>query len=179
MPLLLDGRLQLNYLIAVAFRQRFGLTINSRASARPSPMSYVRIWVHTVFSTRNREPNLTFEVRQKLFAHIRENCRAKGIFVEAIGGYSDHVHILISLGRAQDIAKVMMLIKGESAHWLNKQGFIRGKFYWQDDYYAVSVSESKLAEVRAYISNQEKHHKSVPFENEVRSFERVVAGRWG
>jgi len=142
-------------------------------------MSYVRIWVHAVFSTRNREPYFTSEIRQKLFAHIRENCKAKGVFVEAIGGYSDHVHILISLGKAQDIAKIMMLIKGESAHWLNQQGFFRGKFFWQDDYYAVSVSESKLAEVRAYILNQEEHHKAVPFEREIRSFERVTRGNWG
>jgi putative transposase len=142
-------------------------------------MSYVRIWVHAVFTTRNREPYFTFEIRRSLFEHIRENCRRKDIYLDAIGGWSEHLHILISLGREQNIAKVMMLIKGESAHWLNQQNFFHGKFFWQDDYFAISVSESKVAEVRAYILNQEEHHKAVPFDREVITLENVVRGSLG
>lgn len=84
-------------------------------------MSWVRIWVHVVFTTQRSEPNLTGDIRTSLFAHIKQNCRAKGIYLDAIGGWVDHLHLLISLGREQDIAKVLMLIKGESAHWLNQQ----------------------------------------------------------
>jgi REP element-mobilizing transposase RayT len=90
----------------------------------------------------------------------------KAIHVDSIGGWSEHLHILIALGRDQDIAKVMMLIKGESSHWLNAQGFFRGKFFWQDDYFAVSVSESKV----------ETHHQAVPFDRELASLQRVVRG---
>lgn len=68
----------------------------------------------------------------------------------------------------------MMLIKGESANWLNKQNFFRGKFYWQDDYYAISVSESQVEKVRSYIAGQEEHHKAVPFEKELETLRRVV-----
>jgi putative transposase len=106
--------------------------------------------------------------------HIRDNCRAKDIFLDAIGGWSDHLHLLISLGRQQDIAKVTMLIKGESAHWLNQQGLIRGKFRWQDDYYAISVSESQVSQVRAYIARQEDHHKAVPFDKELERLREVL-----
>lgn len=115
-------------------------------------MSYVRIWVHAVFSTQNREPNLTSEIRSAVVEHIKQNCRAKKIFIDCIGGWTDHLHILISLGREQDIAKVIMLIKGESAHWLNQQKILRGKFKWQDDYFAISVSESQLDSLRTYIA---------------------------
>ncbi len=111
-------------------------------------MSFVRIWVHVVCTTRNREQILSSETRKKLFAHIRENCIRKGIFLDRIGGWSDHIHLLISLGREQNIAKILMLIKGESAHWLNGQQLMRGKFHWQDDYYAISVSESQVDRVR-------------------------------
>ncbi|MEP7213515.1 MAG: IS200/IS605 family transposase [Acidobacteriota bacterium] len=130
-------------------------------------MSYVRIWVHVVFSVYNRDPLLDASARSQLYAHIKENCRSKEIFLDSIGGWSDHLHVLISLGREQNIAKVVMLIKGESAHWINQQGWLRGKFRWQDDYYAISVSESQVAEVRAYIARQEIHHKAVLFEREV------------
>ncbi len=38
----------------------------------------------------------------------------------------------------------MQLIKGESSFWLNKNGLTREKFESQDEYFAVSVSESML-----------------------------------
>ena len=136
-------------------------------------MSFVRIWVHVVFSTQNREPVLNTELRRKLIAHVRSNCRQKDIFLDSINGWSDHLHLLISLGRSQDIAKVMMLIKGESAHWLNQQGWIRGKFRWQDDYYAISVAESQLDRVRAYIEKQEDHHRAVPFDKELETLRGI------
>jgi putative transposase len=142
-------------------------------------MSYVRIWIHVVFSTQNHYPYLAAEIRSKLFDHIRENCRSKGIYLDRIGGWSDHLHLLISLGREQNIAKVVMLIKGESAHWLNQQQMIRGKFRWQDDYYAISVSESIVHRVRAYIEAQEQHHRAVPFSREVETLHRLAGGELG
>lgn len=137
-------------------------------------MSYVRIWVHVVFSTRDRHPYFTSEIRASLFEHIKSNCRDKGIFLDSIGGWSDHLHLLISLGREQNIASLMMLIKGESAHWINNQGIVRGKFRWQDDYFAISVSESLVPKVREYIENQEVHHQTVPFEKEVETLSRIT-----
>lgn len=134
--------------------------------------------MHVVFTTRNREPYFTSDIRAKLIKHIRENCRDKDIFLDSIGGWSDHLHILISLGREQNIAKLMMLIKGESAHWLNKQDFFHGKFFWQDDYFAISVSESQVERVRGYIACQEKHHRAVPVDKELATLERII-GRLG
>lgn len=99
----------------------------------------------------------------------------KGIFLDSIGGWSDHLHLLISLGREQNIARVMMLIKGESAHWLNSQKIMRGKFFWQDDYFAISVSDSQVEKVRAYIANQEEHHKAVPFNRELETLKRLTS----
>lgn len=139
-------------------------------------MSYVRIWVHLVFSTKNREPNLSKEIRDRLIAHIISNARTKDIFLESIGGWSEHLHLLISLGREQNIAKLAMLLKGESAHWLNQQKLLRGKFYWQDDYFAVSVSESRVAALKEYIANQEEHHRAKPFAEEYDWLKRTRNG---
>jgi putative transposase len=142
-------------------------------------MSFVRIWVHLVFTTRDREPYFTSEIRRQLIAHIIANGKSKDIFLEAIGGWSEHLHLLISLGREQAIAKVAMLIKGESSHWLNQQNLFHGKFYWQDDYFALSVSESQLEKVKAYIQNQEEHHKAVPFAKEYDRLENIADPRLG
>ena len=133
-------------------------------------MSFVKIWVHLVFSTKDREPLLQKDYRYDLYQHIIENCRQKDIFLQAINGYTEHIHCLISLGKDQTIAKVCQLIKGESSFWINKNNLTSKKFCWQDDYFAVSVSESQVPTVVGYIKNQEKHHSKKSFEDEVNEF---------
>jgi putative transposase len=133
-------------------------------------MPFVKIWVHCVWSTKNREPSLTGDIRQKVFQHIRENAKLKGIFLDSVGGYVDHVHCLISLGTNQTVEKVMQLIKGESSFWINKNRLCRGRFEWQDEYFAVSVSETLVVGVRKYIANQEEHHRTKGFDEEFERF---------
>lgn len=135
-------------------------------------MSYIRMWVHLVFATKNRKPFLSREIRYKIQEHIIQNCKEKSIYLQAINGYTDHIHCLISLGREQSIAKVAQLIKGESSFWINKHQLTETPFMWQDDYFAVSVSESVLPKVIAYIENQEEHHAVKSFDDEVKEFER-------
>lgn len=83
-----------------------------------------------------------------------------------INGYSDHCHCLISLSSNQNIEKAAQLIKGESSFWINKNNLTSEKFNWQDEYFAVSISESMIDQVRNYIINQEKHHLIKTFSEE-------------
>lgn len=109
--------------------------------------------------------------RYLLFDHIKENAKKKGIYLDRVNGYLDHVHCLVSLGRGDTIEKTAQLIKGESSFWFNnKSGLDTKKLEWQDDYFAVSVSESALAVVRAYVDNQEKHHQKKTFAEEYDEF---------
>ena len=133
-------------------------------------MSFVKIWVHLVFATKNREPLLKKEFRYDVYKHISQNCLDKDIFLQVINGYTDHIHCLISLGKDQSIAKISQLIKGESSFWINKNNLVEGKFSWQDDYFAVSVSESQVNTVINYIKNQEQHHANKTFAEEVDEF---------
>ncbi len=113
---------------------------------------------------------MTNEIRKDVFQHIKENAEKKNIYIDFIGGYVDHVHCLISLGTDQTIENVMRLIKGESSHWINKNDLTQGKFGWQDEYFAVSVSEANVKSVRRYIANQEEHHKAKSFDEEFNGF---------
>jgi len=74
------------------------------------------------------------------------------------------------LGREQSISKVSQLIKGESSFWINSNKLADRKFAWQDDYFAVSVSESQVKQVVKYIQNQEAHHANKSFTDEVDEF---------
>ena len=133
-------------------------------------MSFVRIWIHLVFGTKNRESCLTKEVRGKIINHIIENARSKEVFITAIDGYADHLHCLISLGSEQNIAKVANLIKGEASHWINQNRITKNKFEWADEYFAVSVGESQIDNVRSYIKNHEDHHRIKSFKEEYDEF---------
>lgn len=105
-----------------------------------------------------------------MIIHFQEYATSKEIFLLEVNVWENHCHALISLGRNQNIADVMRLIKGESAYWLNKETRLPYKFRWQDDYYAVSVSESHLEAVCRYIRDQESHHKRISWEEELTSF---------
>ncbi len=134
-------------------------------------MSWVRIWVHLVFTTKNRTPLLNSkELRGTVFSHILENAKEKDIWLDSVNGHKEHVHCLFSLGREQTISQVVQLIKGESSYWINRNKVIAHKFKWQDDFWAVSVSESHVSKVRKYIATQEQHHEIKSFKEEVDEF---------
>lgn len=131
-------------------------------------MSWIRIWVHLVFSTKYREPFLDKAIRRKVFEHIKQNAAEKDIWLDCVNGYEEHEHCLVSLGREQSIAKIAQLIKGESSFWINnKQGWCNKRFMWQDDYWAVGVSESHVPAVRNYIFRQEENHGKKTFLEEI------------
>jgi REP element-mobilizing transposase RayT len=130
-------------------------------------MSYIKILVHLVWTTKSRIPFLTDPIRNDIIFHIRNNALSKNIYLDHINGYKDHLHAIISLGNRQTISESMQLIKGESSYWINSLKLTKSKFGWQDDYYGVSIGMSQLENLRNYIKNQEEHHKVVPLEDEL------------
>jgi len=133
-------------------------------------MSFVKVMIHAVWGTKNRYPFLTKEVREKLISHIKENAKTKQIYIDRLDGHTEHLHCLFGLNADTSIAKTLQLLKGESAFWINKQQLTASKFEWADEYFAVSVSESIVDKVRAYIDGQEEHHKKVTFTQEYEEF---------
>ena len=136
-------------------------------------MPFAKIMIHLVWSTKNRTPFLRNEIRPAILDHIRSNSVEKGIYIDFINCHLDHVHCLISLGIDQNISKIVSLLKGESSHWINQQNLVVGKFSWQDEYFAVSVSESNIARVQDYIKIQDLHHKKKTFQDEYDEFLKI------
>lgn len=65
------------------------------------------------------------------------------------------------------IATAVRVIKSSSSGWINENRKIQGRFEWQAGYFAVSVSESRVAEVRRYIQTQREHHARISFQDEL------------
>ncbi len=139
-------------------------------------MSYVSIWIHVVWSTKNREPFFqTQDLRQIVFDHIRRHSEQQAISIDSINGWTDHVHVLLSMRSTQTIAGIVKQLKGESSRWLKEQQLVPAYFAWQADYFAISVSQSVLLRTRAYIQCQEQHHRNQTSSDEYAAMLR----RWG
>ncbi len=82
-------------------------------------MPFLKIWIHAVWVTKNREPLLVKEIRSKVFDHIHSNGLKKGILIDTVNGHIEHVHCLFRLKNEQTIKKILQLMKGESSFWIN------------------------------------------------------------
>lgn len=133
-------------------------------------MSYVKIWLHCVWSIKTRQSIIPLSFRPALLNHFRENAAQNSIVLESINAHEDHVHSLISLGKQQNLATTLQYIKGESSFWINTQKILPYTFSWQDEYFALSISHSQVGRIREYINNQDELHKKMSWEEEVELF---------
>ena len=88
----------------------------------------------------------------------------------AINGMPDHIHIFIGMRPTQSVSDLLQDIKRNSSLWINKRGFVNGKFEWQEGYGAFSYSKSHVKNVIEYIRKQEEHHKKHTFKEEYLEF---------
>lgn len=135
--------------------------------------SSVKLWVHAVFSTKNRELLISFDIEKKVYNILTHELIEQSCPVEIINGMPEHVHIMFLLDPRKSLSDVMKQIKGASSHEINDKSIIQAKFGWQTGYAASSVSESQVARVKAYIQNQKEHHKKITFQQEYEQFLKV------
>jgi REP element-mobilizing transposase RayT len=134
------------------------------------PQSLAQIYVHCIFSTKNREPLLHESIRRELFAYTATVLQGIECWPVEIGGVEDHVHVLCCLGRNLAVKDLISEMKTATSKWLKTKGPQFQGFYWQGGYGAFSVSPSQLDAVTRYIRNQPEHHRTVSFQDEVREF---------
>jgi putative transposase len=135
------------------------------------PQSLAKILVHAVFSTKERRPFLREALlRDELHRYlggILANLDCQPIIV---GGVEDHVHTLFALSRTNTAAEVLKEVKRSSSLWIKTKSPGLGDFAWQNGYGIFSIGFSQIETVRAYINNQEEHHRNMTFQDEFRAF---------
>ena len=115
------------------------------------PQSLSAVYIHLVFSTKNREPFLRDpNTRTQLHAQLGGISKTLGCVPILTGGIEDHV------------------LKRVSNLWLKNEYQMRD-FEWQGGYADFSVSESNLEQVKRYIACQEEHHRKINFQDELRA----------
>jgi len=128
--------------------------------------TFSKIYLHVVFTVKGRQCLIQKQWQDELYKYICGVVQAREQKVYAIGGVSDHIHILVSIKPNIAISELVGAIKSNSSRWINERGFINGKFTWQEGFGVFSYSESQLDNVIGYINNQEQHHKFKSFKEE-------------
>ncbi len=128
--------------------------------------TYVSSLFHVVFSTKERQPTISEEFRDRLWAYVGGIAQKNGMKAIAVGGTADHMHLLLSIPATIPLAKAVQLIKGGSSKWVHDTFPNHRQFSWQEAYGAFSISISHVSETIAYIQNQDKHHKRSSFQDE-------------
>ena len=136
------------------------------------PQSLAKVYLHAVFSTKNRVPLLADGWREDLFCVLGGATNNLGCQSLIVGGVADHVHLLFQLSRTIAIAEAIGKIKSTSSLWIGQTRPELSEFHWQAGYAVFSVSQSNVEAVRAYIRNQVEHHRNQSFQDELREWLR-------
>jgi REP element-mobilizing transposase RayT len=132
--------------------------------------SLAKIYIHLIFSTKNRERLLPDEIRIDLHAYMGGTNHGLCCSPIEINSEPDHAHLLFVMARTETMSDVVGRVKKSANVWLRSRGPQFANFYWQGGYGAFSVSQSAVEEVREYIRKQREHHKRISFQEEFRAF---------
>lgn len=133
------------------------------------PQSLAQVWLHLVFSTKERRPYLNAEIfRDQMFRMPAYHVKETGCVSASVGGHIDHVHLLVGVSRTITIAKLVEQIKTETSKWAKTADGRSSVFSWQAGYGVFSVSHSNVDAVENCIRTQAEHHARQSFQDEFR-----------
>ena len=129
--------------------------------------SFTKLWVHAVWSTKNRQPFIDDEIEARIHRVIADEFSAAKCNLRIINGMPDHVHCFFQMDGTHSPSSIIRQVKGGSSHIINQSDWIGVKFAWQTGYSAFSVSESRYWQVFNYIKNQKAHHGVKTYHHEI------------
>jgi REP element-mobilizing transposase RayT len=132
--------------------------------------TYSQIYLQVVFAVKGRKSLIQNEWKDELYKYICGVVNGRKEKVYAIGGVSDHIHILISIKPNILLSDLVRDIKCNSSKWINERQYVIGKFQWQQGFGAFSYTHWHLDTIINYINNQEEHHKKKSFKDEYLEF---------
>ncbi|HEX4413937.1 MAG TPA: IS200/IS605 family transposase [Lacipirellulaceae bacterium] len=133
------------------------------------PQSLAQLYLHIVFSTKDRTPYLQDHAfRERTHAYLKGICDNQDSPSLRVGGADDHIHILARLSKSVDVATLIRELKRDSSKWIKEEEPRLAEFHWQNGYGAFSVSPAHIPALIDYIKTQEEHHRRKSFQDELR-----------
>ena len=134
------------------------------------PQSLSKVYVHIIFSTKNRQNLIDNRIENSLYEYLGGICKGLECNPVRVGGHKNHVHLFCLLSRKVAQMKLLEEIKKQSSKWIKTKGQAYSNFYWQDGYGIFSVNPTETDKVIDYIQLQQEHHKHKSFQDEFITF---------
>jgi putative transposase len=132
--------------------------------------SLSKIYIHTIFSTKGRNPWINEAIAPHLHAYMASILKKLNNPAVIVNSMPDHIHILFRLSKSMSISQVMEQVKKSSSIWIKRQSFGVPYFYWQKGYGAFSIGRTQVDVITQYIANQKEHHRTMTYREEVENF---------
>ena len=127
--------------------------------------TYIRVYHHIVWATKNREPLIVPNFREKLHKYISGIMSKMGLHVLAVGGTENHIHIFFCVQKMHNVAEIVRCVKANSSQFVRCNN--NNNFAWQVGYGWFSCSGVSIDDLKRYILNQENHHKNQSVDDEI------------
>jgi putative transposase len=146
-----------------------GLTL-FKASKLIMAGTFSQVYVQIIFAVKGRHGLIQSKWKTDLHKYIAGIIKGKEQKPIIVNGMPDHIHAFVGLRPSMSISDLARDIKNNSSKFINQQGWVKGKFLWQEGYGAFSYGHSQISAVYNYILNQEEHHRKKTFKQEYIQF---------
>ena len=134
--------------------------------------TYHQVFVHIVFSVKNRKNMIPGEKKEELHKYINGVITGKNCKLIIVNSMPDHIHILAGLSPTISISDLVKAIKISTNKFINDNKWTKQTFKWQDGFGVFSCGRSQINKVYKYIQKQEEHHKTYSYKEEYLKFLR-------
>ncbi len=122
-------------------------------------MTFWRLYYHLTWPTKDREPLIQPEMEERLFGYTIRKAAELGVYVYAINGWFDHMHVIVAIPPKLAVADVVKRLKGSNSHDINQEMDLEYQFQWQRGYGALSLGERQRTTAIEYVLKQKEHHQ--------------------
>jgi REP element-mobilizing transposase RayT len=125
--------------------------------------TYTQIYIQVVFAVQGRPNLIPKQNKEELHKYMTGIVRERDQKLLAVHCMPDHTHILVGLRPSLALSDLVREVKNGSTNFINRSGWVMGRFSWQEGFGAFSYGHSQLQGIIEYIRDQERHHARSSF----------------
>lgn len=133
-------------------------------------MSQLQCWVHFICGLQEDSGTINKAIKpllDKQLPILAETCNVK---LSAYAIQNNHLHFLVQLSIFQSVGDAANDLRKAISEWSSAGLGLSQALAWQSEYFAASVSHSRVEQVQAYLQQQDELHLKKSFQEEYAEF---------
>lgn len=127
--------------------------------------NYTNILIHYVLGIKEPSPVLENEaMRTMLCETVKSICEEQKYIVHCVGGATDHLHLVVKLGKNQKVARIAHTVQDlTTAYFRSEFGL---PIAWDDSFLALSVAHHELPQLADNLAQHTTYHTKKTYHQE-------------